>query len=149
MPLLDAQKGQLLSITIEMYGKAANFKEAYLWPYMLSFWNLQQLLKIFVTYQLNKIQVARGNCNYFILKGFNMWDIYCFTAWLLCLKSCEWIAAHWKVSLLNQLHVINFVELNFWMVTPYTKLNYFVIIKEVNCTNAAICMAVYSYCMVE
>ena len=35
------------------------------------------------------------------------------------------------------------------MVTPYTKLNYSVIIKEVNCINAAICMAVYSYCMVE
>jgi len=28
------------------------------------------------TNQLNKIQVARGNRNYFMLKGFNMKDIY-------------------------------------------------------------------------
>ena len=30
----------------------------------------------YVTNQLNKIQVAWGNCNYSMLKGFNMKDIY-------------------------------------------------------------------------
>ena len=40
---MAAQKGQLLPITIEMFGKATNFKVAYL---MILFWNLPQLLKI-------------------------------------------------------------------------------------------------------
>jgi len=32
---------------------------------------------------IKKIQVARGNSNYFMLKGFNVKDIYLFSVWLL------------------------------------------------------------------
>ena len=60
---MASQKEQLLPITIKMYGKTANLK------FTTATYNIGP-------YQLNKIQVARGNCNYLILKAFNMKDMY-------------------------------------------------------------------------